>query len=113
MSAHRLTITLSRAFLTLAMACSGTPEAPPSSPPAASPPLSPPPPTAEGAGAPGIGDPAFPQDGNGGCDVGHYDRTLSYAPASKQLVGHAEIEAEATQKLAAFNLDLHGFTVSR
>jgi aminopeptidase N len=116
MTAHRLTITVSGAFLTLAMACSGAAENPATtsfSAPPASPSLTPPPATAKGAGAPGIGDPAFPLDGNGGYNAGHYDLTLSYDPTTKQLVGRAEIEAEATQALTAFNLDLHGFTVSR
>jgi aminopeptidase N len=64
-------------------------------------------------GAPGIGDPDFPTDGNGGYDVDHYLLKLGYTPSSKHLAGTARIEARATQHLASFNLDLSGFTVSR
>jgi aminopeptidase N len=64
-------------------------------------------------GAPGIGDPDFPLDGNGGYDVQHYGLTLSYDPATKQLAGSAAIRAKAVQDLTSFDLDLHGLTVSR
>jgi aminopeptidase N len=63
-------------------------------------------------GAPGIGDPYFPLDGNGGYDVEHYDLDLSYDPATDVLSGSATVEAEATQALSAFNLDLVGLTVT-
>ncbi|MEV4455315.1 M1 family metallopeptidase [Microbispora sp. NPDC049633] len=64
-------------------------------------------------GAPGIGDPDFPSDGNGGYDVRHYDLRLSYDPSSRKLAGSATIEAKAAQDLTSFDLDLHGLTVSR
>ncbi|WP_182899893.1 M1 family metallopeptidase [Microbispora sp. H10830] len=64
-------------------------------------------------GAPGIGDPDFPSDGNGGYDVQHYDLRLSYDPSSRKLAGSATIEAKAAQDLTSFDLDLHGLTVSR
>src|SRR5690606_32573565 len=64
-------------------------------------------------GAPGIGDPAFPNDGNGGYDVRHYRLRLSYDPATKRLAGSATIRASALQDLTAFNLDLRGLTVHR
>ncbi|MEV7007073.1 M1 family metallopeptidase [Streptosporangium sp. NPDC051022] len=64
-------------------------------------------------GAPGIGDPDFPNDGNGGYDVGHYRLKIDYTPETKHLSGVAGIEAKATQDLERFNLDLSGFTVSR
>ena len=57
-------------------------------------------------GAPGVGDPYFPMEGNGGYDVGHYDLNLSYAPDSHQLNGTATITARATQNLSRFDLDL-------
>ena len=38
-------------------------------------------------GAPGAGDPYFPEDGNGGYDVRHYDLDLRYRPASDRLSG--------------------------
>ena len=59
-------------------------------------------------GSPGIGDPYFPTDGNGGYDVGHYDLALTYDPATDQLTGVATITATATQNLSAFNLDFVG-----
>jgi len=63
-------------------------------------------------GAPGAGDPYFPLDGNGGYDVVHYDLAFSYDPPSDTLDGVATITAVATQDLSAFDLDLHGLTVS-
>jgi len=38
-------------------------------------------------GAPGIGDPYFPKDGNGGIDVLHYDVHDSYTFGSGRLHG--------------------------
>ena len=64
-------------------------------------------------GAAGIGDPYFPLDGNGGYDTDNYLLELRYDPASDVLQGVATIEAEATQKLSAFNLDLNGLNVRR
>jgi hypothetical protein len=62
-------------------------------------------------GAPGLGDPYFPLDGNGGYDVDEYELDLSYDPLTDVLGGTATITAEATQDLSAFNLDLDGLTV--
>ncbi|MCF6507352.1 M1 family metallopeptidase [Blastococcus sp. MG754426] len=62
-------------------------------------------------GAPGIGDPYFPLDGNGGYDVLHYDLDLRYDPATDVLDGVATITARALQDLSAFNLDLQGMEV--
>lgn len=62
-------------------------------------------------GAPGIGDPYFPLDGNGGYDVGHYLLDVRYAPQTDRLTGVATISARATQHLSRFNLDLVGLTV--
>jgi aminopeptidase N len=56
-------------------------------------------------GAPGIGDPYFPLDGNGGYDVTHYDIRLSYQPATDELWGTTTILATATQDLTRFDLD--------
>jgi aminopeptidase N len=64
-------------------------------------------------GSAGLGDPFFPNAGNGGYDVSHYGLTLSYEPASNQLTGTAVITAGATQDLSRFNLDLRGFEISR
>jgi len=80
------------------------------------------------AGAAGAGDPYFPNAGNGGYDVQHYDLALKYtlpaaapAPLEGQLAGVATIDLVATQDLDRFNLDLRtkqegdaeGLTVSR
>jgi hypothetical protein len=62
-------------------------------------------------GAPGIGDPYFPLDGNGGYDVRHYDLEVAYDPDTDVLTGKATISARATQNLSSFNLDFEGLTV--
>lgn len=63
-------------------------------------------------GADGVGDPYYPQDGNGGYRVAHYDIHLDYDPAKPNfLIGDARITAVATQDLNAFDLDLDGFTI--
>jgi hypothetical protein len=62
-------------------------------------------------GAPGIGDPYFPLDGNGGYNVRHYFLDVTYNPATDVLGGVATIRARATQNLSRFNLDLDGLTV--
>ncbi len=62
-------------------------------------------------GAPGLGDPYFPLDGNGGYDVEQYVLDLCYDPQTDVLGGTATISAMATQDLSAFNLDLHGLKV--
>ena len=63
-------------------------------------------------GSPGLGDPFFPNAGNGGYDVSHYSLALDYAPTTNHLIGSAVITATATQNLSQFDLDLRGFTVS-
>src|SRR4051812_48141677 len=62
-------------------------------------------------GAPGVGDPWFPAEGNGGYDVRHYGLDLSYDPRTRRLGGTARIEARATQNLSRFDLDLQQLTV--
>ena len=62
-------------------------------------------------GAPGIGDPYFPLDGNGGYDVLHYDLDVRYDPATDVLTGVATIVASALEDLSSFNLDLEGLEV--
>lgn len=70
------------------------------------------------AGADGVGDPYFPQAGNGGIDVVHYDLDLTYSPPAEgaplngQLEGTATLTLRATQDLHQFNLDLRGLSVS-
>ena len=64
-------------------------------------------------GSSGLGDPFFPNAGNGGYDVANYSLQLAYDPATDVLDGHAVVTARATQDLSRFNLDLRGFTISR
>ena len=56
-------------------------------------------------GSDGLGDPMFPQAGNGGYDVQHYTLTLDYTPSGNQLTGNVVITARATQNLSRFDLD--------
>ncbi|WP_040922539.1 M1 family metallopeptidase [Saccharomonospora xinjiangensis] len=56
-------------------------------------------------GAPGVGDPYYPGDGNGGYDVSHYDIRLTYTPESDRLSGTTTILATPTAELSSFNLD--------
>src|SRR5690242_1127762 len=62
-------------------------------------------------GAPGIGDPYYPLDGNGGYDVKHDDLAIRYAPSTHALAGAVRIRATATQRLSPINLDLDGLTI--
>lgn len=64
--------------------------------------------SASTAGTDGLGDPYFPQDGNGGYDVEHYEVTLGYDPADHQLTGSTRIDAHAAQPLTSFDLDFDG-----
>ncbi|MCP9950257.1 M1 family metallopeptidase [Actinomadura madurae] len=59
-------------------------------------------------GAPGAGDPYFPDMGNGGYDVAHYDIGLTYDPGTKGIQAVAKIKARATQNLSRFDLDFLG-----
>ncbi|MET7450767.1 M1 family metallopeptidase [Streptomyces sp. NPDC005574] len=65
------------------------------------------------SGAPGVRDPYFPQAGNGGYDVTHYDLALDYDPGRQHLTGTAGLTARATQRLSAFDLDLKGLDVEQ
>ncbi|MEV6481480.1 M1 family metallopeptidase [Streptomyces sp. NPDC051576] len=68
--------------------------------------------TGDGRGSAGVGDPYFPQAGNGGYDVSHYALNLEYAPETPTpLTGTATITARAGQNLSAFDLDLKGMQV--
>ncbi|MFI8789351.1 M1 family metallopeptidase [Streptomyces sp. NPDC055105] len=62
-------------------------------------------------GASGIGDPYYPDYGNGGYDVSHYDLRLKYQPKTDLLEGTATILATSTQDLSRFDLDF-GLKVS-
>ncbi|MGW5517371.1 M1 family metallopeptidase [Nocardia africana] len=64
-------------------------------------------------GSPGLGDPYYPDDGNGGYDVQHYDVAIDYDPPTRHLTGTARIDAVSTQPLRAFNLDYAGPAVTK
>jgi aminopeptidase N len=65
-------------------------------------------------GAPGAGDPYFPDMGNGGYDVSHYDIRLAFDPATKAIAATTTVTARATQDLSRFDLDFQGpLTISR
>jgi aminopeptidase N len=63
-------------------------------------------------GARGVGDPYFPDLGNGGYDVEHYDLALTWHPDEGAIDGVATIRATATQDLSRFDLDLAGLEVA-
>ncbi|SDD83673.1 M1 family metallopeptidase [Actinokineospora iranica] len=65
-----------------------------------------------GVGAEGIGDPYYPDDGNGGYDVTSYAVSISYDPSTKRLEGDTTVTATAADALTRFNLDLTGFEVA-
>lgn len=62
-------------------------------------------------GAAGLGDPFFPDQGNGGYDALHYDVAIDYRYDSASLRGTVLMTARATQDLSSFNLDLRGLQV--
>lgn len=59
-------------------------------------------------GAPGAGDPYFPDMGNGGYNVANYDINLNYDPKSRAIRAVTKIKARATQNLSRFDLDFLG-----
>ena len=65
-------------------------------------------------GAPGAGDPYFPDMGNGGYHASHYDIRLAFDPATKAINATTTILANATQNLSRFDLDFQGpLTISK
>ncbi len=62
-------------------------------------------------GAAGVGDPYFPDLGNGGYDVARYVVALTWDPTTREVTATTHVEATATQDLSSFNLDLHGLVV--
>ena len=67
---------------------------------------------AQSFGAPGAGDVYYPELGNGGYDVQHYDLELRYRVSTNLLVGTATIEAQTLHDLNTFNLDFSGLTIT-
>jgi len=63
-------------------------------------------------GTDGIGDPLYPQLGNGGYDVQHYDLVLDVDVVANNIIATTTIEAIATQDLSQFNLDFVGLIIS-
>ncbi|GII53960.1 metallopeptidase [Planotetraspora thailandica] len=64
------------------------------------------------AGAPSVGDPYFPDAGNGGYDVKHYDISFTYDPATRHMDATTTVTAVATQGLTTFDLDFRGPEIS-
>jgi aminopeptidase N len=64
-------------------------------------------------GAPGAGDPYFPDQGNDGYDVTSYRLAIGYTPDTHHLDGSARIAAKATRDLSAFDLDLRPWMRAR
>jgi aminopeptidase N len=64
------------------------------------------------AGATGVGDPYFPDVGNSGYDITHYDLDLTWHPDEQRMDGVATITATATADLATLALDAVGLDIS-
>jgi aminopeptidase N len=64
-------------------------------------------------GSSGLGDPFFPNAGNGGYDVSHYALDLDYRPRGNRLRATATITATATQDLSSFSLDYRGPRITK
>jgi aminopeptidase N len=62
-------------------------------------------------GSAGLGDPLYPELGNGGYDVEHYELDLTWGDSPERLDGTTTIEAVATEALSSFHLDLVGMEV--
>ena len=58
-------------------------------------------------GSKGVGDPYFPDLGNGGYDVDRYLIDVEWQPAYGDLFGWTTIEAKTTENLFSFNVDLN------
>lgn len=66
-------------------------------------PVPPPVPT---TGAPGLGDPYYPEAGNSGYDVSRYQIAISWNPSDARLTGTTTISARSEHQLTSFFLDL-------
>ena len=62
-------------------------------------------------GAPGLGDPYYPEQGNSGYDVRHYDLQLRIEPIRRTIQGVARVELMPVVALRSFTFDLAGFDV--
>jgi aminopeptidase N len=63
-------------------------------------------------GAPGVGDRLYPDLGNGGYDVRHYEIVMDVDVEQNEIDALATIDAVTTQPLRRFNLDLVGLEVT-
>ena len=68
-------------------------------------------PAAAQEAADGLGDALYPQLGNAGYDMLHYDIDLQFDPETQHIAGSARMEAIATQSFSQFHLDFHGLEV--
>jgi aminopeptidase N len=57
------------------------------------------------AGAAGIGDPYFPEDGNGGIDVRSYAVHDTYRFSDRRISGWTTVTLRTTERLTSFDLD--------
>lgn len=64
-------------------------------------------------GGAGVGDPFFPNAGNGGYDVSNYRLDLDYSIERRHLDATVTITATALQDLSSFDLDFRGLKVSK
>ncbi len=62
-------------------------------------------------GAAGIGDPLFPESGNGGYDVQSYDLSIALDKTDGPIDASTSIRAKSTQALSSFDLDLRALEV--
>jgi aminopeptidase N len=61
----------------------------------------------------GLGDPYFPQLGNGGYDALHYTLDVQVDLDQNVIQGVTRIDAQATQNLNSFSLDLLGLNIQK
>ena len=69
--------------------------------------------TWEGGRSTPVADPLYPERGNPGLDVLHYDLQLDWAPAAKALTGTAVLRIRPTADAPRLSLDFTGLTVDR
>jgi aminopeptidase N len=62
-------------------------------------------------GAAGLGDPLFPEAGNGGYDVQSYELVIALEKTDGPIDASTTIRAKSTQALSTFDLDLHALDV--
>ena len=62
-------------------------------------------------GLDGIGDEYFPQAGNSGYDVTHYNINIDVEPESNRIDAFVDVELTLREDLGSINLDLRGFEI--